>query len=206
MKLSIVWGLLLAWLSACTSAVNVEQRSGTNFNKYRTFAWADTEVKTSGDQNPLLRSSIAQDRIHQAIAGELAKRSIREVESNPDFYLTTHIFVEQAERTVINPAPVVNQRPIGYVYPYPYAVRYRSALLPVNYGYWYSPAYYRRTTHTEEYREGTLVLDFIDAKTNNLVWRGSMVDPVDDPASLGRQFAESAKEILDQFPKEKTGS
>ena len=206
MKFSFIWGLLLlGWLSACTSGVNVEQRPGTNFNKYRTFAWADTEVKTSGDQNPLLRSSIAQDRIHQAIAGELAKRSIREVDNNPDFYLTTHIFVEQAERTVINPGPVVNARPIGYAYAYPYAVRYRSALLPVNYGYWYSPSYYR-TTHTEEYREGTLVLDFIDAKTNNLVWRGSMVDPVDDPARLGRQFAESAKEILDQFPKEKTGS
>ena len=198
MKYSFVWALLLlGWLSACTSAVNVEQRPGVNFNKYHSFAWADTEVKTPGDQNPLLRSPIAQDRIHQAIAGELSKRSIREVESNPDFYLTTHIFVEQAERTVSNPPPV------GFAYPY--SVRYRGAYLPVNYGYWYSPAYYR-TTHTEEYREGTLVLDFIDAKTNNLVWRGSMVDPVDDPARLGRQFSESAKEILDQFPKEKTGN
>ena len=204
MKYSFAWlPLLFVWLSACTSAVNVEQRPGVNFDKYRTFAWADTEVKTPGDQNPLLRSSIAQDRIHQAIAGELGKRGIREVENNPDFYLTTHIFVEQAERTVTDPRPLINQRPIGYAYPY--SVRYRGAYLPVNYGYWYSPAYYR-TTHTEQYREGTLVLDFIDSKTNNLVWRGSMVDPVDDPASLGRQFAESAREILDKFPKEKTGS
>ena len=198
MKHPIAWvALLLLWLSACTPAVTVEQRPGTNFDKYRTFAWADTEVKTQGDQNPLLRSPIAQERIHQAIAGELSKRGIREVENNPDFYVTTHIYVEQAERTVSNPPPT------GYAYPY--SVRYRGALLPVNYGYWYSPAYYQ-TTHTEEYREGTLVLDFIDAKTDNLVWRGSMADPVDDPARLGKQFSESAKDILDKFPKAKTGS
>jgi hypothetical protein len=199
MRYSFFWALLLVWLSACTSAVTVEQQPGINFNKYRSFAWADTEVKTQGDQNPLLNSPIAQARIRQAVAGELAKRGIREVDRNPDFYLTTHIFVEQAERTVTNPPPPA----AGYAYPY--AVRYRGGLLPVNYGYWYSPAYYQ-TTRTEQYREGTLVLDFIDAKTNNLVWRGSMADPVDDPARLGRQFAESAKDILEKFPKEKTGS
>ena len=197
MRYSLFWGLLLVWLGACSPNVAVEQRPGVNFAKYRTFAWADTEVKTSGDQNPLLRSPIAQDRIRQAIAGELAERGIREVQSNPDFYLTTHIFVEQAERTVTDTPP-------GPAFAYPYAVRYRGGLLPVNYGYWYSPAYYQ-TTRTEQYREGTLVLDFIDAKTHNLVWRGSMADPI-DPSRLGKQFAEAAKDILEKFPSGKTGS
>jgi hypothetical protein len=63
-------------LSACTSAVNVEQQANVNFANYRTFDFADTEVKTDGDQNPLLRSPIAQDRIKQAIAGEMAKRGL----------------------------------------------------------------------------------------------------------------------------------
>ncbi|MDO7854695.1 DUF4136 domain-containing protein [Hymenobacter convexus] len=197
MKYSFAWAVLLLWLSACSSAVNVEQQPGVNFANYHTYAWADTEVQTQGDQNPLLRSPIAQERIQQAIEGELSQRGLRRVERNPDFYLTTHLYVEQAERTVTNPPPA------GFAYPY--AVRYRGALLPVNYGYWYSPAYYQ-TTHTEQYREGTLVLDFIDAKTNNLVWRGSMADPVDDPARLGKQFSETAKDILDKFPKDKTGS
>jgi len=78
-------------------------------------------------------------------------------------------------------------------------VGYRGRFLPINYGYWYSPAYYQ-TPRTEQYREGTLVLDFIDARTNNLVWRGSMADPVGDPARLGSEFSKSAKEILDKFP------
>lgn len=199
MKHSFSWAaLLLLWLSACAPAVTVEQRPGTNFANYRTYAWADTEVKTQGDQNPLLRSSIAQNTIQQAIEGELGKRGLRRVERNPDFYLTTHVYVEEAERTVMNPTP------LGAGFAYPYAVRFRGGLLPVNYGYWYSPAYYQ-TARTEQYREGTLVLDFIDAKTNNLVWRGSMVDPVNDPARLGPQFAEAARDILEKFPKPRTG-
>ncbi|WP_191906463.1 DUF4136 domain-containing protein [Hymenobacter baengnokdamensis] len=192
---NLLLGLALACgagLSACTSAVNVEQRADVNFSKYRTFDFADTEVKTNGDHNPLLRSPIAQDHIKQAIASELAKRGLRQVDSNPDFLITTHTYVEQAERTVTDNLP-----PAGYAYPY--AMSYRGRFLPINYGAWYTPAYYQ-TAHTEQYREGTLVLDFIDARTNNLVWRGSIADPVDDPARLGSDFSKAAKEILDKFP------
>lgn len=191
----LLLGLALALgggLSACTSAVNVEQRADVNFAKYRTFDFANTEVKTSGDQNPLLNSPIAQDRIKQAIASELAKRGLREVEANPDIIVTTHTFVERAERTVYDTYPGAN-------YAYPYAVGYRGRFLPINYGYWYTPAYYSQP-RTEQYREGTLIIDFIDARTNNLVWRGSMADPVDDPARLGTEFSKSAKDILDKFP------
>lgn len=181
-----------AGLSACSPAVNVEQRAGVNFSRYRTFDFADTEVKTSGDRNPLLYSPIAQDHIKQAIAGELAKRGLRQVDNNPDFLVSTHTFVEKAERTVYDTYP-------GPSYAYPYTVGYRGRFLPINYGYWYTPAYYQ-APRTQQYREGTLVIDFIDARTNNLVWRGSLADPVDDPARLGSEFSKSAQEILDKFP------
>jgi hypothetical protein len=183
---------LLTGLSACAPKVNVEQRANVNFSRYRTFDFADTEVKTSGDQNPLLRSSITQDRIKQAIASELNKRGLRQVESNPDFLVTTHTFVEKAERTVYDTQPAAG-------YAYPYSVGYRGRFLPVNYGYWYGPSYYSQP-RTEQYREGTLVIDFIDARSNNLVWRGSVADPVDDAGRLGSEFSKNAKEILDKFP------
>ncbi|TDN36226.1 DUF4136 domain-containing protein [Hymenobacter sp. UV11] len=195
----ILLGLALALgggLSACTSGVNVEQRDNVNFSKYRTFDFADTKVKTNGNQNPLLNSPIAQDHIKQAIAGELTKRGLRQVENSPDLLVTTHTYVDEAERTVYN-----NSYP-GAGFAYPYSVGYRGAFLPINYGYYYSPAYYQ-TSHTEQYTEGTLIIDFIDRRTNNLVWRGSMADPVDDPGRLGREFSASAKDILDKFPVEK---
>lgn len=183
---------LLTGLSACAPQVNVEQRANVNFSRYRTYDFAETEVKTSGDRNPLLRSPITQDRIKQAIAGELGKRGLQQVERNPDFLVTTHTFVEQAERTVYDTQPAAG-------FAYPYAVSYRGGFLPVNYGYWYGPSYYS-TPRTEQYREGTLVIDFIDRRTNNLVWRGSVADPIDDAGRLGSEFSKNAKEILDKFP------
>ena len=183
---------LLAGTPSCTPAVNVEQRSNVDFSRYRTFDFADMEVKTSGNQNPLLRSPIAQDRIKQAIASELSQRGLRQATRNPDVLIATHTFVEEAERTVYNSYP-------GAGYAYPYAVRYGGGFLPINYGYWYTPAYYQ-TPHTERYQEGTLIIDFIDTRSNNLVWRGSLADPVDDPARLGSEFSKAAKDILDKFP------
>ena len=77
---------LLTGLSACAPQVNVEQRANVNFSRYRTYDFAETEVKTSGDRNPLLRSPITQDRIKQAIAGELGKRGLQQVERIPTFW------------------------------------------------------------------------------------------------------------------------
>ena len=191
MKRIFPWCVLLVWLGACSPRVTVQQRPGVNFAKYRTFAWAETEVKTGGDPNPLLRNPMAEASIQQAIESELSKRGVRRVDRHPDFFLTSHIYVEKAERTVTNPHPA------GFGYPY--LVRWRGGLIPVNYGFWYSPAYFQ-TYRTETYREGTLVIDIIDAKTKNLVWRGSIVDPVNDPARIGQQFSEAARDIIEKFP------
>lgn len=181
---------LLAGLAACSS-VNVEQKANVDFSQYRTFAWADTEVKTQGPQSPLLRSPLAEASIKQAIESELTKRGIQPTRTRPDFYVTYHLYVEEAERTVANPP--------GPAYPasYPYLVRYGNRLIPVNYTYWYRPDTGYRT---ETYNEGTLVLDFIDARTSNLVWRGSVADPINNPAKFGEKFSEAARNILDKFP------
>jgi len=103
---------------------------------------------------------------------------------------TFHLYIEEAERTVANPpAP-------GFVYPYMFS--YRGRLLPINYGYWYTTPYYHTGYRTETYQEGTLILDFVDARTNNLVWRGSMANAMGNPARLGKEFARAARDILER--------
>lgn len=183
--------LVCGWLSACSS-VNVTEQAGVDYSRYRTYAWAETEVKTDNTQGPALRSQLQDGVLRPAIEAELAKRGLTPATTgSPDLYLTYHLYVEQAERTVANPPnPAL---PVSY----PYLVRYRGALIPVNYTYWYrAPSGYR----TETYQEGMLVLDFVDAKTNNMIWRGSVSDAVNNPARAGERFAESARDILDKFP------
>ncbi len=53
----------LASLPGCTT-VNVEQQqTGVDYSKYRTFDWAETRVKTSGQQNPLLSNPLTESTI-----------------------------------------------------------------------------------------------------------------------------------------------
>jgi len=194
--LNAACGLLLLLLGSCSPAVTVQQKPGVDFTRYRTYDWAKTEVKSANSQNPLYKSSLNDQIIQGAISSELAKRGIRPVQgaARPDFYLTYHLYIEEAERQVSNPPAA------GYAYPY--AMTYRGAVLPINYGYFYSSPFYATGTHTETYQEGTMILDFVDARSNNLVWRGSVADPVNNPAKLGTEFAKSAKDILDKFPVE----
>lgn len=184
---------LMVLVAGCSPGVTVQQKPGTDFSQYKTYDWAKTDVKSADSQNPIYQSSLNDAQIQQAISAELAKRGIRQAagSANPDFYLTYHLYIDEAERTVATPQAV------GYAYPY--AVSYRGGYLPINYGYWYGSPRYR----TETYQQGTMILDFIDARTNNLVWRGSLVDAVNDPARLGSEFSRAAKEILDEFPVQK---
>lgn len=184
-------------LNSCSPSVAVQQKPGVDFSKYRTYDWAKTEVKSANSQNPIYKNALNDEIIQNAISSELSKRGIRPVQGNarPDFYLSYHLYIEEAERTVANPPAA------GFAYPY--AFSYRGRFLPINYGYWYTTPFYNTGYRTESYTEGTMILDFIDAKTNNLVWRGSMADPVGNPARIGEEFARSAKDILDKFPVEK---
>ncbi|RSK46231.1 DUF4136 domain-containing protein [Hymenobacter perfusus] len=195
--LSIFLLLLVGLLAGCSAPVAVQQKPGTDFSQYRTYDWATTEVKSADSQNPIYRSALNDQQIQQSISSELAKRGIRPAtgSAKPDFYLTYHLYIEEAERTVANPpAP-------GYAFPY--SVSYRGGYLPINYGYWYTTPYYNTGYRTETFTEGTMILDFIDARSNNLVWRGSVADAVNNPARLGEEFGKSAKDILDEFPVEK---
>ncbi|MET4105573.1 DUF4136 domain-containing protein [Hymenobacter sp. UYP22] len=189
--------LLFLLLAGCSSPVAVQQKPGVDFSQYHTYDWAKTDVKSADSQNPIYQSSLNDEQIQDAINGELAKRGIRMVQgtAKPDFYLTYHLYIEEAERTVANPPAA------GFAYPY--AFSYRGRLLPINYGYWYSTPYYNTGYRTETYQEGTMILDMVDARSHNLVWRGSMADAVNNPARLGDEFAKSAKDILDKFPVEK---
>lgn len=58
-------------------------------------------------------------------------------------------------------------------------------------------------TEVREYAEGTLILDIIDAATNDLAWRGtahSEVSDLRDPERRRRTLETAVQQILDQFP------
>ncbi len=73
--------LLLIAGSALAQQVSVDFDKGTDFSKYKTFAWATGTPA----ENPL-----AHQRIIAGIEAQLAIKGLRKVESNPDIVVIYH--------------------------------------------------------------------------------------------------------------------
>jgi hypothetical protein len=83
---------------------------------------------------------------------------------------------------------------------YQTVVRNRADLLPPLYGVgWRGRVFVAAPGMVRWYKEGTLVVDVIDARTNETVWRGVGVGAMRDMAP-GEGIEAAVKEILKDFP------
>ncbi|MFC0183071.1 protein of unknown function [Pseudarcicella hirudinis] len=190
-RLTILVALALGLgLSSCSS-VKVDQKPTANFLDYKRYAWVKPNVLAGN--NPFYKSSLVEANIKSAIRNEFAMRGITEDNQNPDFFLMYHIFTQQKTRTVSNPYSM---------YPYygfgPRSFYFQGQLMYMGYGGYYNP--WGMGYHMEPYTNGTLIIDVIDARTKELVWRGSVENPVNDPARLSKQFSKEARTILAKYP------
>jgi hypothetical protein len=65
-------------------------------------------------------------------------------------------------------------------------------------GYWHG-----RGVDAYEYQEGTLIVDFVDANTKELIWRGSaraVIDPDRTPEQRSKKINEAVSKLLENFP------
>jgi hypothetical protein len=194
MKLTVVFPIfMLAILIAGCATVRVDKIDAAHLTNYKKYAWVKPDVQTS--QDPLNANSITEDNIRNAVKMEFAKKGIVEDEQNPDLLLMYHIFTSQKTQNVANPAPAYPYYGYGFG---PRAYFFRGRLIPIGYTGYYNP--WNTGYHTEQYTDGTLIIDVIDAKSNELLWRGSMEKPVNDAVGLSRQFARESKEILAKYP------
>ena len=69
------------------------------------------------------------------------------------------------------------------------------------YGYW-AP----RAVDVDQHHEDVLVLDFVDRRTNQLVWRGWSVETIDfyasDPRRQRQRLQKAVEEILKRYPQD----
>jgi len=77
----------------------------------------------------------------------------------------------------------------------------RTMLRTDPYGY-YGPYWMSTEVTMYEYREGTLILDFMDAATNSLVWRGWVTNFLknSDPQKLEASINEAVSMIFSKYP------
>ncbi len=92
--------------------------------------------------------------IRREVALQLNKREYQFSELEPDLRLHYHIIMES------------------------------FAVTPDPFGYKYDTYWLDREIHMYEYREGTLIIDLVDPKTDFLIWRGWVVNFKNDKRSL----------------------
>jgi Domain of unknown function (DUF4136) len=161
-------------LLACSEQIRVKSDydRDINFSGYKSYGWLPTK-EIEVRNNPLIYNELTDKRIKKAVDGQLPSKGLRSEEVNPDLRVHYHIVIDN-----------------------------KSALQPEPYGYHYSPYWVRTRMDVYQYREGTLIVDFMDSKSNNLVWRGwaSSVLEVDEIDLSEGKINEAINKILMEYP------
>jgi len=171
---SLVLCAMLSLLAGCsTMRSGVDYQREAAFGDLRTFAWRETPPQ--GPVDPRVDNTLLGQRVRAAVDRELGAKAYRQASAGeqPDFLVGYHAVLQ----------PKVDVRTIGG---------------------WYGYAGPRMTgTYEYEYDEGTLLLDVIDPRTKDLLWRGSAtaaVYPSDSPEKRERRIDEAVAKILAEFP------
>ena len=177
--IKIIPVLLFLILSSCGSNISVysDFDKNTDFSQYKTYAFH----KKSIDKVQI--SDLDKKRILQAIDSELGKKGMTKSDT-PD--LLVNIFTKEREEVD------VNQYYNGWGYGWGYGWR--------GYGYGY-PYYWGGYPYVSTSVEGTLFIDFIDTKKNELIWQGEGVGYLtQDRSKKEAVINEFVAKILMQYP------
>jgi len=178
--------LLIVSLSGCATKLYVETdyEASYNFAALKTFAVKSAKQDTKEN---ILISPFTLSHIHTLVNGELAKRyqSVNE-SAAPDFFVTYHVVMEE------------KLEPGAYDQMYGYGFWGRGYRYP-------SPLFYRPMYDggVRVYNQGSLIIDMVDAKTQQPIWRGVSEKRLNKSLSPQKQreiLTSAVMEVLAQFP------
>jgi hypothetical protein len=167
--------LLLVGLAGCATIydVNYDYDQTAVFSDLKRYDWMP--VTDSAGVN-----SLAFTRIQAAVDNGLQAKGLVRTSETPDFLIAPHF--GKKDKLQVND--------MGYGYG-PYG-RY--------WGGYYGPM---GGVSTYEYEEGTLILDFVNAETKQMIWRGSAkaeIQNLDTPEKREKVIGEAVEKILEKFP------
>lgn len=176
-------GMILIMVSVIVSCgpslkVTTDYDKNANFAQYKTFSIYHSEKMSDAI------SQLNQTRIINAIRAEMTKKGFQEVSANPDL--------------LVNPVAIFKDR-----------MAVSSTTDYYGYGGAYRPYYWgggmgvSGTTNynVQHYKDGSLIVDIVDANTKNLVWQGignkEIDGPVKDPDT---KIPQAIASIMAGFP------
>lgn len=173
-------------LSGCATKpyVSTDYEASYNFAALKSFTVKSAKQDTKEN---ILISPFTLSHIHSLVNSELAKRyqSVGEG-STPDFYVTYHVVMEEK----LEPGAYDQMYGFGYWgrgYRYPSSIFYRPQM----------------DGGVRVYNQGSLIIDMVDAKTQQPIWRGVSEKRLNKGLSPQKQreiLTSAVLEVLAQFP------
>ena len=183
--------ILTLVLSSCGPKVRTEKKAQVNFNQFSSFAFLPNQdtIKTSRYDNALVNEIVIDE-----VRKNMQRLDYRLDRNQPDLLVYYHLMFD--EGVSVNASPVYTNysyyRPGYYVGPY-----YRNYIYD---NYFTIPRIAGTTIQEVPYKEGTIVVDIINRRTNEIIWRGKANDVV-TPSNLEARLRDYVNAIFSQFPK-----
>ncbi len=202
---------VLALAGCATMTVRTDYDPGVSFAQLSTYTWSDQGTDAGGD--PALNSPLLDKRIRSTVDSALASRGYQKITSGtPDFRVSSRVVAEQRTRSDYGYR--------GSYYPYSgyghfghSGFGHHGGFGHRSFGYGYRGSFgyspYYSSGFVREYLQATLILDIIDARTDEVIWRGWATDDVDDnpsPERVQRYANDAVEKILENFPPIRSGS
>ena len=166
--------ICIGLIGGCSTIYGVKY----DYNKQTDFSQYKTydwiPVPTKANMNELV-----VDRVEKAVDAELDAKGLKKDSQNPDFLIAEHLGKKDK----------VDVDSWGYGY-------------GAYFGYWggvWGPG----EMSAYHYKEGTLILDFVDSRSKKLFWRGTAkadVQGVDSPEKSEALINEAVQKILQKYP------
>ena len=159
-----------------------------DFALIQTYDWMSVPQKTRDNELTL-------KHMKSAVNKQLQAKGLTVTSNNPDVLIAMHGGKEKKvdvqewgyayrDRDYYNTGPYY-----PYMYPTPYPVDPHGR----------ENIEYRRGTDTYEYEVGTLIIDFVDAKKKELIWRGIATGVVDSNMTA-EDIDRTVAKIMENYP------
>ena len=189
----LIFGLfgLVFLLASCGPTVRTVKPGDQDLSKYRSFAYLpNSNMTMPGDQR---KSDEVNGLIVSKVNEQMKQQGYKLDRTNPD--LLVLLSVKTTEKTETTRDPVYAS--------YPY--RTRTATVDPYYNDYYYTGFadYDRVVgydvDTYNYTDGTLVVNLVDAKTKNSVWKGFSSDAIYN-GNTTVEIADMVDEIFEKYP------
>jgi hypothetical protein len=208
MKRSIYLGLMvliISSLSACSSYdYYTAGLNKTNLSRYHTFAWMPVISNSGKKMNPA--NGEADAKIKEAATAELTTKGLSLQQKQPDLLISYTATVGKGTKTTYY-SSYGGYPGWGWGGGFGFGYGWGGGF---GWGGFYNPyyafgpgfAYGGQLTYAdqEQYKEGTLVIDLIDSRTQKVIWRGFGVGEVHhDPKKNIEDLPKVVQGILEQL-------